>query len=473
MRRRLSFAAAALVVAAPIVGATAVHGCSSDEQFESVCLWVADPDNCYRKFREDSVDNGETCKPLGDPSPVNLADPTNPNGSSNGSFLARGMLDVCFIAGGGQVVFDPPIDLASYPPSPLAEPITYKMSFKRANGTDCGSATYTSPHGFSFTIDPPPDTGASVADAGGAGDAGAPVPYGSYTQIIQPGSDAFDSTCPTGETHHFNLFEAEGTSVTADGGVQTSCPLFSQIVPHASLVINPGGIDAPGAVSFTIFWPPTGVDYPTEVQQQTGTVLQPEPVTYFNCSIGAAPKTCFNGEKDPNETDVDCGGAEISSGCPQRCGDGQGCITDCDCDPLLVCNVVSGLRVCGVYGGSPGDAGAGGAPAATTPPPRDCSAVFICKNGKKDGSESDVDCGGSDCSGCANGKACTLDTDCAGGYCLNLVCSTATCGDTVKNQGESDVDCGGACGPCQPGQACVDDGDCATRCAGGTCAAAG
>jgi hypothetical protein len=471
--RRLSFAAAAFVVAAPILGAVAVHGCSSGEQFESVCLWVADPDNCYRKFRADSVDNGETCKPLGDPSPVNLADATNPNGNSNGSFLARDKLDVCYIAGGGQVVFDPPIDLTTYPPSALADPITYKITFKRPNGTDCGAASYTSPHGFSFTINAPPDAGATTsADAGtttvdAGADAGVPTPYGTYTQVIQPGRDAFDATCPSGESHHFNLYDVNGLSATADGGAQTQCPVFTQLVPQASFVVNPGGIDAPGAVSFTIYWPPTDVTYPTEALEQ-GPAIQPVAVTYFNCSIGAAPQLCFNGEKDPNETDVDCGGSEISPGCPQRCGDGQGCVTDCDCDPSLVCNVVAGVRQCGAYYAP--DAGAGGA-MPTTPPTRDCSSVFICQNGKKDGAESDVDCGGPDCGGCANGKACTADSDCAGGYCLSNVCSTATCSDTVKNQGESDVDCGGAnCMPCADGKTCTTATDCSSgNCLNGVC----
>ena len=64
----------------------AVHGCSGAEPFESVCLWVADPHNCYREFRVDSVESGDTCKPLGEPSPVDPADPTNPNGTSNPSF---------------------------------------------------------------------------------------------------------------------------------------------------------------------------------------------------------------------------------------------------------------------------------------------------------------------------------------------------------------------------------------------------
>jgi len=337
MRAVYQIAGVALVAG---LASAAVHGCSSEEPFESVCLWVADPNNCYRRFRADSVESGETCKPIGDPSPVNLADPTNPNGTPNGSFLGREKLDVCIIAGGGQVVFDPPIDLANYPPSPLADPISYKMSFKRANGSDCGSASYTSPHGFSFTINAPPDAGATASGDAGTGDAGAPMPYGTFTQVIDPGRDAFDATCPSGETHRFNLFEAEGARVTEDGGAHSQCPVFAQLVPHDALVINPGGIGSPGAVSFTIYWPPTDVAYPSDALEQRGAALEPQPVTYFNCSIAASPKPCEDGMQDLNETDVDCGGPEISLGCPARCAAGLACLAGTDCKSGTCTNMV-------------------------------------------------------------------------------------------------------------------------------------
>jgi hypothetical protein len=327
--------------------AAANYGCSTEPPFESVCLWVADPNNCYRRFRADSVANGETCKPIGDPSPVDLADPMSPNGTSNGSFLSRDKLDVCLIAGGGQVLFDPPIDLASYPPSPLADPITYKITFKRPNGSDCGSATYSSPHGFSFTINAPDsgsaasgNTGTGVAGAA-TGDAGTPTPYGSYTQVIQPGRDAFDATCPTGESHRFNLIEAEGATIAEDGGTRTSCPLVAQLVPRAALVINPGGIGLPGAVSFTVYWPPTGdVMYPRDALAQSGAALEPVAVTYLNCSIAAAPRPCEDGVRDLDETDVDCGGSAVAPGCPARCPGGAACLVGADCQSGTCTNMV-------------------------------------------------------------------------------------------------------------------------------------
>jgi len=48
-----------------------------------------------------------------------------------------------------------------------------------------------------------------------------------------------------------------------------------------------------------------------------------------------------------------------------------------------------------------------------------------CKNGIKDGDESDVDCGGS-CGSCVLGKTCNINSDCASGSCLTGICSTPT-----------------------------------------------
>lgn len=42
--------------------------------------------------------------------------------------------------------------------------------------------------------------------------------------------------------------------------------------------------------------------------------------------------------------------------------------------------------------------------------------------------------------------------------------ATPTCSDAVRNGQESDVDCGGLCGPCDPGMACRNDGDCHFGC---------
>ena len=52
----------------------------------------------------------------------------------------------------------------------------------------------------------------------------------------------------------------------------------------------------------------------------------------------------------------------------------------------------------------------------------DVSACHKCTDKLKNGDETDVDCGGSVCTGCADGKACKLGTD-----CQSNVCSSGTC----------------------------------------------
>lgn len=45
-----------------------------------------------------------------------------------------------------------------------------------------------------------------------------------------------------------------------------------------------------------------------------------------------------------------------------------------------------------------------------------------CSDGKLDGSETDVDCGGS-CLPCGDGKTCLHSSDCSSGLCLNNICA--------------------------------------------------
>src|SRR5580700_2483133 len=195
-----------------------VHGCAPETAFESVCDWVADPDNCYREFRagmlaatnpsESSV-NGDCTFTGTSPTQVDVAKHTD--GTPNGAFQTTGMLGTCVISTGGSVVFNPPINLAAYPPSLESTPVTYQMAIMDASSNLCGTLSYTSPHGFAITINPQAGTRGSGGGSSGNGggfvfqDAGsdgafeATPAFGTYTQTIAPGLDAFDVTCPSGE----------------------------------------------------------------------------------------------------------------------------------------------------------------------------------------------------------------------------------------------------------------------------------
>jgi hypothetical protein len=60
-----------------------------------------------------------------------------------------------------------------------------------------------------------------------------------------------------------------------------------------------------------------------------------------------------------------------------------------------------------------------------------------------------------------------VPADCQSQSCAAGVCVAPTCTDGIRDGFESDVDCGGPCGGCAAGKQCVVDADCATsRCGG-------
>lgn len=99
-----------------------------------------------------------------------------------------------------------------------------------------------------------------------------------------------------------------------------------------------------------------------------------------------------------------------------------------------------------------------------TPIDRD-GGTESCTDSFKNGTETDVDCGGSCPMRCGDNLACTTPDDCASGVCTASQCVAPTCTDTVKNGAETDIDCGGTCPGCAAGRQCASS----TDCAGGTC----
>lgn len=95
----------------------------------------------------------------------------------------------------------------------------------------------------------------------------------------------------------------------------------------------------------------------------------------------------------------------------------------------------------------------------------------VCRDGKcqaaapadgtKNGTETDVDCGGDKAPACADGKQCATKDDCTSGVCTGTVCQAPKVDDGVKNGDETGVDCGGTKAPkCKTGDGCLVDSDC-------------
>jgi hypothetical protein len=127
---------------------------------------------------------------------------------------------------------------------------------------------------------------------------------------------------------------------------------------------------------------------------------------------------CSDGVKDGYETDVDCGGWI----CP-TCSIGDSCVLGTDC--------VSGACVAGLCERSSVDA-AGDAPSQSqcncAPSDLMCATrCAACTNGVMDGTETDVDCGGSVCPQCPWYSACVQTADCV----PNSVCYTGHCAPTT------------------------------------------
>ncbi len=97
--------------------------------------------------------------------------------------------------------------------------------------------------------------------------------------------------------------------------------------------------------------------------------------------------------------------------------------------------------------------------------------VASCNDSIKNYGETDVDCGGLICQPCDDGKHCIKDNDCKSKYCYYGICTTVSCSDGIQNQDETDIDCGGPCDKCDIGKRCRKNSDCTTDyCQNGICA---
>ena len=225
-------------------------------------------------------------------------------------------------------------------------------------------------------------------------------------------------------------------------------------------------------------------------------------------------KHCFSGTcRTPCASDNDCvAGNQLCDKTKGACVD---CTSDAGCDPLQYCDAGScvadvcaqGVKSCvgnavveckangsGILAPVQCTSGTECVKSGTTascqiprlpdgglPPPGTCS------DGTKNGTETDVDCGGGTCKKCSDGDLCAVATDCTSNVCeaactgllcfpgtRDLKCRPAQCNDGVKNGNETSVDCGGdACPRCSVGDKCKVASDCESNvCTGGLCVAA-
>ncbi|MFM2152435.1 MAG: hypothetical protein RL199_870 [Pseudomonadota bacterium] len=200
-----------------------------------------------------------------------------------------------------------------------------------------------------------------------------------------------------------------------------------------------------------------------------------------------APPTCKDGIQNGQETAIDCGGAKCG-----KCVAGvmvpsaDSCLSGVRSEDLGIC--LDPTCFDGRKNGTETDVDCGGGYCAACADTRGCAAASDCANGVcpialkkcaapsnadrvRNGDETDVDCGGSSGKACALRKACRVKVDCvAGSECANGQCAPAECANGVldKPKGEVDVDCGGPCGPCATGKLCTTP----TGCRSGICAKA-
>lgn len=284
------------------------QGCSDAPDLEDLCTWLSSPTNCAVRFADDVETRCGAAYVEGSTLPAD----------ATGYFLSREELEICVRTAGGQVIFDPPLDMAAFPPTA----VSFKML--DALAAPCGEGFYGGTHNFSITIQPLDlnDAGTLPPDSGLPGDH---VVGGTFASTTTDGN-AFDVTCPGGqESHHFSTLLVQ------------KCPDLDPYLPRAYLESSPGipptdtSVGADGYVRLRVVYPPPDPGIPGSA---------PREVEYFSCTIPAPPHHCQDGIRNAGETDIDCGGT-----CANRCADGMSCFEASDC-LSGICDYEQGIQMC-------------------------------------------------------------------------------------------------------------------------------
>lgn len=207
------------------------------------------------------------------------------------------------------------------------------------------------------------------------------------------------------------------------------------------------------------------------------------------CNVPGSLGACAN--VPAGQIDVGtCSGVNVcngAGGCVKS--DGVGCTTNGEClnahcvDGVCCNSTCNSLcQACSAAKKGSGTDGTCGNVSNNADPDNECTGAFSCNgsggcqscaDNSKNGTETDIDCGGASCPKCALGKMCMSSGDCLSNVCVNSVCTNATCSDMLKNGSETDVDCGGpSCPKCVNGKMCLQGTDCTNGvCTGGICQA--
>ena len=307
---RRAISVALLITPAALFGG--LHGCGdTSSRSQNICNWLSDSNSCLTRFANDvGTQCGKTFQAGSDP----VAD-------ASGFFADRADLSICVINAGGQIIFDPPLDVATFPVTSVAYTVLDKKAAECGKGSASGGRTY------SITINAVDVNDAGATTAADGGPLSDSIVGGTYSSAVSDGGAvSFDVSCPGGqETHHFNA------SVVA-----LKCPEFTSLLPQAIIDSSPGIAETSttsgqsGFVRLRLAYPP---ENPTAG-------ADPRVIEYFNCLIPAPPPPCEDGTKNGDETDTDCGGS-----CSSKCADGQGCSVDADCQSGD-CGLNGGLQQC-------------------------------------------------------------------------------------------------------------------------------
>jgi cysteine-rich repeat protein len=448
MRRPFALALASLTLGTVSLGLFA-QGCNgSPLGVQDLCGWIADGCNCYRLFAAGVADvtverdaAGNITSATGQPkcgvtldSNDNALDPTTGAAITDetakptfGTFGTREKLDICVLQGaqGGQVVFDPPLDVTVFPPT------GFSFKIVQGSGEVCGTGSFNSTTSFSIGFPAADGAGGGGGGTGGAGGAGggtteppacrgvdtnpddgkpaptdpdkSPITSGTFTMSGTDQESVVDTVCPNGEVHKFNLYQLNKCDGTSGNEA------YKALLPAAEIDAKAGGANQDGYVRFRVFWPPTEANTSLDGQK-------PIAVEYFHCTIPAAPFPCFDEALSDGETDVDCGGV-----CTQGCEDEKNCLVGSDCISKVCEANAAGLLKCVTPPCGDGDkTGTETCDDGNTADGDGCSAICRVETG--------YTCTGEGIGSCTEDDECALMTDnCpVGTTCANLP-GTFTC----------------------------------------------